>query len=127
MKKERLGRIDTELQRALSKIISEQMDDPRMAFTTVTRVEVTQDLHHARVFVAIIGDRHAVRLTMDALKSASRFLRGELGHAVILRHTPELLFVEDRNTEHAIALTKVIESTQRTASPQLSERTDDRK
>ncbi|MBC5829733.1 MAG: 30S ribosome-binding factor RbfA [Candidatus Eremiobacteraeota bacterium] len=125
MNKQRLGRIDTELQRALSKIISEQMEDPRMAFTTVTGVEVTADLQYARVRVSIIGDRHAARLTMDALKSASRFLRGELGRAVILRHTPELSFVEDRNTERAIALTKVIDSTHSTPSTEVTESIDD--
>jgi ribosome-binding factor A len=46
---------------------------------------------------------------MDALKSASRFIRGELGNAVDLRHTPELVFVEDRSTEKAIALHKTLE------------------
>ncbi len=126
MNKQRLERIDTELQRALSKIISEQMEDPRMAFTTVTRVEVTQDLQHARVSVSIIGDRHAARLTMDALKSASRFLRGELGRAVTLRHTPELSFIEDRNTERAIALSKVIGSTQPSRADELTESIHDR-
>ena len=48
---------------------------------------------------------------MVALESAKRFLRGELGHAVALRHTPELVFVEDRSTERAIALSAVIAKT----------------
>ena len=46
---------------------------------------------------------------MDALQSASRFLRGELGNAIDLRYTPELTFVEDRTTERAIALHKTLE------------------
>lgn len=81
-----------------------------MGFTTVTRVEVTQDLHHAKIFVSVIGDRHVARQTMDALTSANRFIRHELGEAVNLRHTPELVFVEDRSTERAIALSKVIDT-----------------
>ena len=108
MKRERLGRIDTEVQRALSKIIAQDVRDPRMGFTTVTRVEITQDLHTAKVFVSIIGDRHAARQTMDALENASRFIRGELGAAVALRHTPELTFVEDRSTERAIQLSSTL-------------------
>ncbi len=108
MKRERLGRIDTEVQRALSKIISQDVKDPRMGFTTVTRVEITQDLHTAKVFVSIIGDRHVARQTMDALEHASRFIRGELGAAVSLRHTPELTFVEDRSTERAIQLSSTL-------------------
>jgi ribosome-binding factor A len=65
-----------------------------------------------KVFVSIIGDRHVARQTMDALKSAAGFIRGELGAAVALRHTPELTFVEDRTTERAIALSKTLEKAQ---------------
>ena len=112
MKRERLGRIDHEIQRALSKTISMDVKDPRMGFATVTRCEVTQDLMFCKVFVSIIGDRHVARQTMDALKSAAGFIRGELGAAVALRHTPELTFVEDRTTERAIALSKTLEKAQ---------------
>ncbi len=79
-----------------------------MGFATVTRVEVTQDLKFAKVYVSIIGDRHVARQSMDALENGKGFLRGELGHAVALRHVPELSFVEDRSTERAIALGKTL-------------------
>ena len=108
MKRERMGRIDHEMQRVLSKVISQDVKDPRMGFTTVTRVEITQDLMHAKVFVSIIGDRHVARQTMDALHSAARFIRGELGNAIVLRHVPELTFVEDRTTEQAIKLSATL-------------------
>jgi len=108
MKRERQARIDHELQRELARLISLELKDPRLGFTTVTRVEVTNDLHSAKVFVSIIGDRHVARMSMDALASASRYLRGELGHAVKLRHTPELVFVEDRSTERAIELSRTL-------------------
>ncbi len=108
MKKERQQRIDHELQRELARLIGRELTDPRLGFVTVTRVEVTQDLKSARVYVSIIGDRHVARQSMEALESAKRFLRGELGHAVKLRHVPELAFVEDRTTERAIALGKVL-------------------
>jgi len=108
MKRERMGRIDHELQRELARLIGTQLKDPRLGFTTVTRVEITNDLRNAKVFVSIIGDRHAAKQTMTALEHAKGFLRGELGRAVALRHTPELTFVEDRTTEQAIALSKVL-------------------
>jgi ribosome-binding factor A len=79
---------------------------------TVVRCEITQDMKFCKVFVSIIGDRHVARQTMDALESASRFLRGELGNAINLRYTPELTFVEDRTTEKAIALHKTLERVQ---------------
>lgn len=103
-----MQRIDHEIQRVLGTVISQELKDPRMGFTTVTRVEITQDLHHAKVFVSIIGDRHVARQTMDALKHASGFLRGELGQQIKLRHTPELQFIEDRSTERAINVSKTL-------------------
>jgi ribosome-binding factor A len=108
MKQQRISKIDHEIQRVLSLLISTELKDPRLGFATVVRVEVTQDLKTAKVFVSIIGDRHVARQTMDALQSAARFLRGELGHAIALRHTPELVFVEDRTTERAIALSQTL-------------------
>jgi ribosome-binding factor A len=108
MKQQRIQRIDHEIQRVLGTLISQGLKDPRLGFTTVTRVEITQDLKHAKVYVSIIGDRHVARQTMDALQHASRFLRGELGHETNLRHTPELTFVEDRSTERAINLSKTL-------------------
>ena len=108
MKQQRMQRIDHEIQRVLGTLISQELKDPRLGFTTVTRVEITQDLQHAKVFVSIIGDRHVAKQTMDALGHASRFIRGELGREIKLRHTPELQFVEDRSTERAINLSKTL-------------------
>ena len=110
MKPERRGRIDHEIQRALAKIIAEDVKDPRLGFVTVTRTEVAADLKHCKVFVSVIGDRHVARQSMDALTSARGFIRGRLGDEVDLRYTPELIFVEDRTTERAIELTHKVEA-----------------
>ncbi len=106
MKPQRMGRIDAELQRAIAKVIDQDLKDPRKGFTTVTRVEITNDLFSAKVYVSIIGDRHVAAQTMEALHAAARFIRGEVGEMVNLRHVPELHFIEDRSTERAIELSK---------------------
>jgi ribosome-binding factor A len=108
VKAQRMARIDHEIQRILGTLIAQELRDPRLAFVTVTRAEVSDDLRACKVFVGIIGDRHEVRQSMDALKNAAKFLRGELGHKIDLRHTPELVFIEDRSTERAIALAKTL-------------------
>ena len=108
MKAQRIAKIDHEIQRILGMLISQELQDPRLAFVTVTRVEVSDDLQHCKVFVSVIGDRHEARQSLDALTHASGFLRGELGRKIDLRHTPELIFVEDRSTERAIALAKTL-------------------
>ena len=108
MKSQRLARIDHEIQRILGTLITQELKDPRLGFVTVTRAEISDDFRHCKVFVSIIGDRHVARQSLDALRSAAKFLRGELGHRIDLRHTPELIFVEDRSTERAIALAKTL-------------------
>src|SRR5579872_3146966 len=110
MKRQRLDKIDHLIQRELARIIREDLKDPRLGFVTVTRVETAADLSHAKVYVGCIGDRHQVKQSLLALESAKRFLRGELGEAVDLRHTPELQFIEDRSAEKAIAVTHMIDS-----------------
>ena len=64
----RADRVNALLQRELGTLISEELSDPRIAFTTVTSVEVTDDLRSARVFVSVLGDDEAVKKTMVELK-----------------------------------------------------------
>ncbi|HVA38885.1 MAG TPA: 30S ribosome-binding factor RbfA [Candidatus Dormibacteraeota bacterium] len=109
MKRERLSKIDHLIQRELARIVREELKDPRLGFVTITRVETAADLTHAKVYVGCIGDRHQAKQSLAALESARRFLRGELGEAVDLRHTPELSFIEDRSAEKAIAVSKLID------------------
>ncbi len=108
MKAQRMAKIDHEIQRILGTLIAQELQDPRLAFVTVTRAEVSDDLRHCRVHVSVIGDRQAARQSLDALRHASGFLRGELGRKIDLRHTPELIFIEDRSAERAIALAKTL-------------------
>jgi ribosome-binding factor A len=122
MKAQRMARIDHEIQRILGTLITQELRDPRLAFVTVTRAEVGDDLRQCKVFVSVIGDRHQARQSIEALKNAAGFLRGELGHKIDLRHTPELIFVEDRSAERAIALAKTLREVQ--AQPPKTEETE---
>jgi len=108
VKAQRIARIDQEIRRILGTLITQELSDPRLAFVTVTRAETSDDLQHCKVYVSVIGDRHQARQSLDALVHASGFLRGELGHKIDLRHTPELIFIEDRSAERAIELAKTL-------------------
>jgi ribosome-binding factor A len=108
MKSQRIARIDQEIRRILGTLITQELSDPRLSFVTVTRAEITDDLQHCKVYVSVIGDRHQARQSLDALTHASGFLRGELGHKIDLRHTPDLIFIEDRSSERAIELAKTL-------------------
>ena len=108
MKAQRIARIDQEIRRILGTLITQELSDPRLAFVTVTRVEISDDLQHCKVYVSVIGDRHQARQSLDALEHARGFLRGELGHKIDLRHTPDLIFIEDRSAERDIELAKTL-------------------
>ncbi len=66
---------------------------------SVTDVNVSGDLQHAKIFVSIYGSNEAKAETMAGLKSATGYVRSELGHRIRLRRTPEVLFIEDNSLE----------------------------
>jgi ribosome-binding factor A len=104
----RTDRINALLQRELGQIISEELNDPRIPFATVTAVEATPDLRAARVHVSILGDEAAGREAMSALEGAKQHLRRTLGDRTELRYVPDLVFVEDRSAERAARISKIL-------------------
>ncbi len=90
----RIGRINEEIQRELSSLIR-TVKDPRVhGLVSITAVETTADLRYAKVYVSVL-DKSDVNEVVKGLKSASGYLRRELGSALSLRYTPELLFQRD--------------------------------
>ena len=104
----RADRVNALLQRELGTIISEELRDPRIAFSTVTAVETTDDLRSARVHVSVLGDDEQVASTMRALEEAKAYLRHELGARVDLRFVPELIFVSDRSAERSARISTLL-------------------
>jgi len=104
----RSDRVNSLLQRELGTLISEELRDPRIAFPTVTAVEITPDLRSARVHVSVLGDEEALDKTMKALEDAKPFLRRELGSRTDLRFVPELTFVQDRSAEQAVRISALL-------------------
>ena len=95
MASNRIGRINEEIQKELASLIP-NLKDPRVQDTmiSITRVEATPDLRYAKVYASFLQEDRAAD-ALKGLKSASGYLRRELGHALNLRHTPELTFVRD--------------------------------
>ena len=83
----------------LAELISRQVKDPRIGFATVTRVEMTADLNHARVFVSVLGSPEEQQNSIEGLSSAAGFLRHEIGQRLALRRAPELDFILDHGAE----------------------------
>ena len=83
----------------LAEMIARELKDPRIGFATITRVELSGDLHHARVLVSVLGNTEAQQETLQGLSSAAGFIRHEIGHRLTLRRAPELTFVLDHGAE----------------------------
>jgi ribosome-binding factor A len=102
-------RINDEVRKALAAIVRD-VKDPRISpLTSITGTEVAPDLKTCKVYVSVYGDSEAGTRTMEGLKSASRFIRGELARKVNLRNTPELTFVLDDSIAYGVAMSHRID------------------
>ena len=98
----RINRINDEIQKELSALFRE-LKDPRVSqgMVSITRVDTTADLRYAKIYVSAL-DKGQEKEILKGLKSASGYLRRELGHTLQLRYTPELQFVGDDSIQHEI-------------------------
>ncbi|HCL01674.1 MAG TPA: 30S ribosome-binding factor RbfA [Lachnoclostridium phytofermentans] len=102
-------RINQEVQKELSMLISRELKDPRInSMTSIVAVEVAPDLKTAKVYISVLGDEQSQKNTLAGLKSAAPFLRGQLARGINLRNTPELVFVVDQSIEYGVSMSKLI-------------------
>lgn len=103
-------RINGEVQKELSRIITREIKDPRIhPMTSVTQVIVTPDLKECKAYISVLGDDEAQKDTLSGLKSASGYIRRELARSINLRNTPEITFCMDQSIEYAINMSKKID------------------
>ena len=103
-------RVNGEVQRELSRIISHEIKDPRInPMTSVTDVIVTPDLKYCKAFISVLGDKESAEETHAGLRSATGYIRRELARSINLRNTPELTFVVDNSIEYGIEMSKKID------------------
>ncbi len=99
MASNRIGRINEEIQREMSSLIR-TVKDPRVSgMISVTAVDTTPDLKFCKLYISVL-DKNDVDQVLKGLKSASGYLRRELGRSLNLRNTPELTFVRDDSIDH---------------------------
>ena len=99
MASNRIGRINEEIQREMSSLIR-TVKDPRVTgLISVTAVDTTPDLKFCKLYISAL-DKSDVNQVLKGLKSASGYLRRELGRTLNLRNTPELTFVRDDSIDH---------------------------
>lgn len=104
----RINRINDEIQKELSALFRE-LKDPRVSqgMVSITRVDTTADLRYAKVYVSAL-DKGREKEILKGLKSASGYLRRELGQALQLRYTPELQFIGDDSIQHGAHILELL-------------------
>ena len=114
----RIARLRELFKEETSAILQRNMRDPRIGFVSVTDVELSPDLRHARIFVSIYGNAEAKARTMEGLRSAEGFVRTELARRIRLRYTPEVTFRIDESIEQGDRVNRLLR--------QVTEERDDR-
>jgi ribosome-binding factor A len=104
----RARRIEGELQRRLAELLRREVKDPRVALVTITAIEVSTDLSHAKVYYGVLG-RQPTREVQDGLDNVAGFLRAKLGRLMKMRQVPEIHFKPDEMIERAAHLTSLID------------------
>jgi ribosome-binding factor A len=97
---------------AVREVVSEglgELKDPRIGFVTVTGVETTADLRHARVFVSVLGSEAKRRKTLAGLDAAHGVLQARLARQLRLKRTPQLAFEYDPTVERGVRMTQLID------------------
>ena len=105
-----ITRINGEVQRELSRIISREIKDPRIApMTSVVDAVVTSDLKQCKAYISVLGNDEEKEETMKGLNSAVGYIRRELAHSINLRNTPEITFILDDSIEYGVNMSKKID------------------
>jgi ribosome-binding factor A len=97
----RVSRVSSLIKREISQMLLSEIKDDRVGagMVSITDVEVSGDLQHAKIFVSIYGTEEAKAETMEGLRSSANFIRRELGNRLSLRRSPGIVFVEDTSLE----------------------------
>ncbi len=97
------------IREVVSMAILAELQDPRIRDVTVTYVEVSGDLRHAKVHVSVMGDQKHQELSLRGLQSAAGFLQSKIARGIDLRYTPRLKFVLDQGVKRSIEISRILQ------------------
>ena len=109
MESQRARRVGEQIQKEVSALLVKGLKDPRIGFVTITGVEVTPDLHLARVYFTVMGDAAARAESEKGLKSSESFIRRELGRRLRTRYVPDIIFQYDSSQEYGNRIESLIQ------------------
>jgi ribosome-binding factor A len=102
-------RLALQIQQEVSLMISRDMKDRRVGFVTVTGVQLTPDLRHARIFISMMGSESEKEETLEALNHATGWVRHELGQRIRMKFIPDIVFQFDTSQEYGEHIDRLID------------------
>jgi len=105
---DRLARVRKNIKEAVSMMLELEIKDPRIGFTTITDVDISADLRHCKVFFSTLGEAKEHEQALAGLRSASGFIRGELGKSLRMKYTPEIEFIFDTSVESGARIEEIL-------------------
>jgi ribosome-binding factor A len=106
---DRMRRVNEALREVLSARIAGGLKDPRIGFVTVTAVDTSSDLRHARVYVSVLGDEDERAETLAGLESSRGFLQAGIARELRIKHTPTLQFEHDEALERGMRISRLLD------------------
>ena len=104
----RMRRVNEAVREVVSGHIAGDLKDPRIGFVTVTGVDTSPDLRHARVYVSVLGSEVEQEEAFQGLSSAAGFLQSQVGAELRMKRTPTLEFVHDPSIDHGMRMEQLI-------------------
>ena len=104
-----MRRVNEAVREVLSARIAEGLNDPRIGFVTLTSVETSPDLRHARVYVSVLGDDAASAETLAGLESAHGLLQQAIARELRMKRTPTLQFVYDESIDRGMRISELLD------------------
>ena len=118
----RAEKVSEAIRQEASIIMHDQLNDPRVGFVTVTKVEVTPDLRTAKIYYSVLGNEEDHKRTKEALDSAMGFIRKLIAERINLRIAPEIFLREDRSTEYSVRIEEVLNEIKQSSQPEKKTR-----
>jgi len=113
MAKQRIARLNSLLKEVITEVIREDVRNPNVHdLITVTRVDITNDLHHAKVYISVIGDKSVKEKTLAGLQSAAGFIATNASKKVVMRYFPELTFKLDDSVDKHMRIEELLQEIQ---------------
>lgn len=117
----RAERLAGAIREEVARMLASELKDPRLGFVTVTRVELTADLGHARIHVGVLGSQAEREKSLEALRSAAGFVRRGIGRRLRIRHSPEIDFRYDKGIDATDRVARLLREVEQTGAEQGSQ------